>query len=206
MVMVGLAISLSVWGDTSTVTISNASARVTSSASTTVDFPISRGPDTSYDAFVQYQTQDGTAIAGTDHTAAGGSIVIPAGTTSTTIPVTITGSTSNPADKTFQMLLLGGGGAARTFTADFAAQQTFGTGGAPHSATAADLNGDGRPELIATNIGVSLWLYVFCSECGRLIDLAEGNRQQRDVVGPDIIRHAVEEHAAWLEMLGLDEA
>jgi len=67
MVLFGLAISLSVWGDTSTLTISNASVTVTSSASTTLDFPISRGGDTSYDAFVQYQTQDGTAIAGTDY-------------------------------------------------------------------------------------------------------------------------------------------
>ncbi len=35
MVIVGLAISLSVWGDTSTVTISNASVTVTSNSSTT---------------------------------------------------------------------------------------------------------------------------------------------------------------------------
>ena len=104
-------VALSVWGDPTTLTISNASATVTSSSSTTLDFPISRGPDTSYDAFVQYQTKDGTAIAGTDYTAASGSLVIAAGTTSATIPVTVAGSTSNPADKTFQMLLLGGGGA-----------------------------------------------------------------------------------------------
>jgi len=54
--------------------------------------------------------------------------------------------------------------------------------------------------------GLRLRLYVLCSECARLIDLAEGNRQQRDVVGPDIIRHAVGEHASWLEMLGMNEA
>jgi hypothetical protein len=51
-----------------------------------------------------------------------------------------------------------------------------------------------------------LWLYVFCSECARLIDRAEDNPQQRDVVGPDIVRHTAEEHASWLEMLGMDEA
>ena len=106
-------VALSVWGDPSTLTISNASVTVTGNSSTTLDFPISRGGDTSYDAFVQYQTQDGTAIAGTDYTAASGSLVIPAGSTSTTIPVTVAGSTSNPPDKTFQMLLLGGGGAAQ---------------------------------------------------------------------------------------------
>ena len=51
-----------------------------------------------------------------------------------------------------------------------------------------------------------LRMYVLCSECARLIDLAEGNRQQRDVEGVDIVRHAAEEHAVWLEMLGIDEA
>jgi hypothetical protein len=78
MVLLGLSLSLSVWGDPSTLAISNASVTVTSSASTTMHFPISRGGDTSYDAFVQFQTQNGTAIAGTDYTAASGSLVIPA--------------------------------------------------------------------------------------------------------------------------------
>src|SRR5260370_28008181 len=75
MVLLGLAIALSAWGDPTTLTISNASVTVTSSSSTTLNFPISRGGDTSYDAFVQYQTQDGTAVAGTDYTAASGSLV-----------------------------------------------------------------------------------------------------------------------------------
>src|SRR5271170_12089 len=154
LVLAGLAISLSVWGDLTTLTISSGSVTVTSSSSTTLNFSISRGPDTSYDAFLQYQTQDGTAIAGTDYTAASGSIVIAAGTTSATIPVTVAGSTSNPADKTFQMLLLGGGGAGGSFTPSFAAQQTFATGSEsqPFSVTAADINGDGKPDLIVANI------------------------------------------------------
>jgi hypothetical protein len=46
-------------------------------------------------------------------------------------------------------------------------------------------------------------MYVLCSECARLIDLAEGNQQQREVVGLDIIRHAAEEHADWLEVLDI---
>src|SRR5271170_3353312 len=111
MVLFGLAISLSVWGDSTTLTISSATVTVTSSSPTTLEFPVERGGDTGYDAFFQYQTQDGTAIAGTDYTAASGSIVIPAGATSSTIPVTVAGSTSNSANKTFLMQLLGGGGA-----------------------------------------------------------------------------------------------
>lgn len=49
-------------------------------------------------------------------------------------------------------------------------------------------------------------MYVLCSECARIIDIAEGNRQQRDVDAKDLVRHAAEEHACWLEVLGLDEA
>ncbi|MGD1026758.1 hypothetical protein [Candidatus Binatus soli] len=71
-VLLGVAIALSVWGDPTTLTISSAGVTVTGSSSTTLDFPISRSGDTGYDAFVQYQTQNGTAIAGINYTAASG--------------------------------------------------------------------------------------------------------------------------------------
>jgi hypothetical protein len=48
-------------------------------------------------------------------------------------------------------------------------------------------------------------LYVLCSECARLIDLAEGSQPQRGIEGRDIILHAAEEHDSWLEMLGINE-
>jgi hypothetical protein len=48
-----------------------------------------------------------------------------------------------------------------------------------------------------------LRLYVLCSECARLIDLAEGNPPKRKVEAADLIRHAAEEHAAWLEVVGI---
>ena len=51
-----------------------------------------------------------------------------------------------------------------------------------------------------------LRMYVLCSQCARLIDLAEGNRQQRDVEGIDLVRHAAEEHVSWLEVLGISES
>jgi hypothetical protein len=49
-------------------------------------------------------------------------------------------------------------------------------------------------------------MYVLCSRCAYLIDLAEGNQPQRNVEARDIIRHAAEEHAFWLEMLGIADA
>jgi len=48
-----------------------------------------------------------------------------------------------------------------------------------------------------------LQLYVSCSECARLIDLAEGSRPARHVKGADLMQHLAEEHKAWLEMLGI---
>jgi hypothetical protein len=47
--------------------------------------------------------------------------------------------------------------------------------------------------------------YVLCPECARLIDIAEGNRRQRDIAGVDLLRHAAEEHAFWLEIPGINE-
>ena len=133
MVLLSVAVALSVWGDATTLSISNGSVTVTSNSPTTLNFPIARSGDTSYDAFIQFQTQNGTALAGTDYTAASGSIVIPAGASVATIPVAVAGSSSSGPDKTFQMLLLGGGGAGMGFTPSFALQQTFGTGIQPKS-------------------------------------------------------------------------
>ncbi len=139
------------FGAASTLTISGGSATVTSSSSTTLNFPVVRSGEPSFDAFLQYQTLDGTAVAGTNYTAASGSVVIPAGTSSATIPVTILGSTTNQPDLAFQMLLLGGGGGV--FTSSFAAQQAFQAESEPIAVAAADLNGDGKPDLIVVNFG-----------------------------------------------------
>jgi hypothetical protein len=51
-----------------------------------------------------------------------------------------------------------------------------------------------------------LRLYVMCSECARLIDLAEGHQHYREIEDPDLVRHFVEQHATWLEVLGITES
>ncbi len=152
-VMLGVALALSAWGDSTALNISGGTDTVTSPMSTILNFPISRSGDTSYDAFLQYQTVDGTAVAGVDYTAASGSVLIPAGQSSATIPVTVAGRFNNVPNKSFQMQLLGGGGAGMGFTPSFAIQQTFAAGTNPQSLTVADVNGDGKPDLILANFG-----------------------------------------------------
>ena len=151
MVILATGIAISVWGDSTTLNITGGTDTVTSPLSSTLDFPISRGGDTSFDAFVQFQTVDGTAVAGVDYTAASGSLLIPAGQSSAMIPVTIAGHFNNSPNKTFQMQLLGGGGAGMGFAPSLATQQTFGTGHSPVGVAEADLNGDGLPDLIVSN-------------------------------------------------------
>jgi hypothetical protein len=63
------------------------------------------------------------------------------------------------------------------------------------------LRGRGTLNRKAQAKALRLRLYVLCSECARLIDLAEGNPPKREVEGADLARHVAEEHAAWLEVL-----
>jgi hypothetical protein len=148
----GLCVAFSALADTTTLTVSSAS-KGTSNIPVTLNFPVTRSGDTSYDAVLSYHTVDGTAMAGTDYTAAAGSITLPAGLTSASIPVTLAANTSNSADQTFQLLLdtaIGIGPAP-----GFAAQQSFATGANPFSVTAADVSGDGKPDLIVANFNAN---------------------------------------------------
>ena len=51
-----------------------------------------------------------------------------------------------------------------------------------------------------------LRMYVRCSECASLIDLAEGNRPQRDIEAADMMAHKFEGHSIWLELLDIPDA
>ncbi|MCY2952182.1 MAG: FG-GAP-like repeat-containing protein [Planctomycetota bacterium] len=54
---------------------------------------------------VQYATEDGSAKAGVDYTAASGTLTIPANQTTATLTVKVNGDTDNEADKTFNLVL-----------------------------------------------------------------------------------------------------
>ena len=148
LVGLGLCSSLPVLADTTTLTVSSASTGA-SNIPVILNFPVARSGDTTYDTVLTYHTLDGSAVAGIDYTAATGSISLPAGATSTLVPVTIAANPSPGPDITFQLVLDTATGIGPA--PNFAAQQGFGTGTTPYSVTIADINGDGQSDLIVAN-------------------------------------------------------
>ena len=144
----GLFLASSVLADTTTLAIAGAS-KGTSNVPVTMLFPITRSGDNTYDVQLTYHTVDGTALAGTDYVSTAGTITLPAGASSATIPITLNPNTTSNVDLTFQLQLdsvIGTGPAP-----SFAAQQKFATGSYAYSLTVADINGDGKPDVIIAN-------------------------------------------------------
>ena len=144
----GLCAILPALADTTTLTLSSAS-KGSSNTPVLLNFPVTRSGDLSYPAVLNYHTLDGTALAGPDYLAAAGLITLPAGVASGVIPITLSSQTSSIASLTFQLQLDSATGIGPALS--LAAQQTFATGVNPYSLTAADLNGDGQPDLIVAN-------------------------------------------------------
>ncbi len=77
------------------------------SGTSTLTFTVSLSAVSTEPVTVNYATADGTALAGTDYTAASGTLTFAAGVTSLTVPVTITGEASTAMSKTFTLNLTG---------------------------------------------------------------------------------------------------
>lgn len=98
----------SISSGTSTVTISNAasvpslsvadiSVNEATSGSVTADLTVTLSAASSEPVMVSYATADGTAVAGTNYTAATGTLTFPAGTTTEPISVTVLGGVASAA-------------------------------------------------------------------------------------------------------------
>jgi trimeric autotransporter adhesin len=154
-----LALGISVFpfsaqADSTSVSVFNAEAYTTGNSSSLL-FPITRAGDTSYDVLLRYHTVDMTAVAGTNYTAAAGTLTLPAGVTSSSASVVIAADpTPGSGQKTFQFVIDSATGFGPAV--DFASPQTLLPGWFPSFVSAADLNGDGKPDLIVANTGANL--------------------------------------------------
>jgi hypothetical protein len=48
-------------------------------------------------------------------------------------------------------------------------------------------------------------LYSICSWCAELIDRQQGQQSRRFVRPEDLVEHVPQQHARWLEMLGISD-
>ncbi len=114
-------------------------------------FVVMRSGDRAPEVLVDYQTQDGVgpsgAHAGTDYVATAGTLDLAPNQTTATITVPIVGNNIFQADKTFTLNLAN----PRTAAGGFTPQQPFAVGNQPYAVTTADVNGDGRPDLVVAN-------------------------------------------------------
>jgi hypothetical protein len=131
------------------VTATPGTVDVTGSSSAQLDFALARAGDSSYDTWLHYETEDGSAVGGRDYTSASGELQLPAGELGASIPVQALGASAFSPDKKFTLKLLGAAGVGPT--PSFAERATFAAGGTIAGRTkAADMNGDGRSDLIVT--------------------------------------------------------
>ncbi len=132
------------------VTLGSANAIVSSGSPVTMSFPLERAGDLGFDTWLRYETENGTAVAASDYVAASGSLRVPAGSSAESVPVQAVGNSSFSPDKQFTLRLLSATGIGPT--PSFAERAKFDAGGTfAGRAKIADINGDGRPDLIVPN-------------------------------------------------------
>jgi Calx-beta domain/FG-GAP repeat len=133
----------------STLSVGNVTFNLAAGAA---GFQVTRTGDLTPAVDVGYSITAGTAVSGVNYnsTAPTGVLNFASGQTSATIPLTILTNNFAETSRTFSVDLTG---VIDTFgpPVTMADQQTFGTSFGPKSVTVADLNGDGKPDLIITN-------------------------------------------------------
>ena len=97
--------------ETSTPTLSIADGSGTEGADSSIGFTVTLDEAATDTVTVDYATSDGTATAGTDYTAASGTLTFDAGTTSKTISVSIADDETDESDETFTLTLSNAAGA-----------------------------------------------------------------------------------------------
>jgi hypothetical protein len=126
----GAAVSLPDFGPctTSPAVLSAANPNVTEAAGTAVfTVTLSPAPASGQQVQVNYQTANGSAMAGSDYTATSGTLTFPAGETRRTVAVPITDDALRENDETFSLNLTSGVAKAVTATATIVDNDRVGT-------------------------------------------------------------------------------
>ena len=142
-------LSLQVFADQTSLGIGDTSAS-TSNKAQVISFPITRGGDLGYDVVFNYLTVGQTAQADIDYSPVSSVGIFRANTDSMSLPVILNPNTSVDPSVTFEMQIQGAVGVGPAPT--FLSQQLFPTGQHPDATAYADLNGDGKPDLIVANL------------------------------------------------------
>ena len=116
------------------------------SGTTNLIFMVTRSGDTAPPLTVNYATQNGTALAGTDYIATNGTLSFAASQTTASIAVPIIGNTLLQSNRTFTVALYN-----PLESASFSGPTTIVAGDSPFSATSGDFNADGRLDLAVPN-------------------------------------------------------
>jgi fibronectin type 3 domain-containing protein len=139
-----LGVAFAVAADSGTLSVSNASVTGMTSGTSKLNFPVVRSGATGYNVYLAYHTVDGSAKAGIDYTAASGAFQVQ---TSGNVPVTIPlQNGAGGADKTLQLMLDGASGIGPP--GSFDPHPSCPDCDVPNSLATADINGDGKPDLI----------------------------------------------------------
>ncbi len=128
-------------------TIDNVSQDEGNSGTTDFVFTITRFLPSGQTATVQYATSDGTAEAGSDYTAASGTLTFTPGNDTQTITIAVLGDTSDENDETFFVNLSNATGAVATESPGVG---TIINDDAPPSMSVADASGDEGDDLFFT--------------------------------------------------------
>ncbi len=90
---------------TPAITVAAGSTVVGTTGTATLAFTVSLTAASTDTVTVDYSTLDGSAVAGTDYTAASGTLTFAPGTTSQVVNVTVNGETTTASDKTLSLLI-----------------------------------------------------------------------------------------------------
>lgn len=134
------------------ISIGNASLMEGDSGSVNMIFPVTRTGDMTSTIVVDYTTQDGSALSGTDYITQTGALIIPSGEASSNINVPVIGNSIVQGNRSFSVVLTG---VVNTYgpPVSFGPQQIFDTDNNPWSVVVGDFNGDDRPDLASANYG-----------------------------------------------------